>query len=312
MTNQYSLRVLFSSAAIALLAGCAGSQVAVQTEGSTSNGSSGSEQVASESPTVALAADAFACVLADETQRQTQCEAVARACASTASNVRAAQPDTIERLTEVLVHRARAERMPPTQRMAFARWFDLGMSAAREAAQARAASHATNIERVRRDPELSSDVAALEHAASVDAQALASRGHLDQLRAFAHEGNDGAENATAIAVAIVALRLKIAEQADSALRVDALTVASALAVESAGPAVASAHRSAEGTPAGNAARREQDALAAESVGARTDTHENVARVARAAIAQMGTTPCAQAVAPIRTFCESAIRASISQ
>lgn len=261
-----------------------------QTQGQSS---SGGPTVVGESPSIAIASTAFACILEDSSATAEQCQSVAQLASASVPQLRRAEADTVERLSEILQRRSRAERMSPTNRVAFARWFDLAMGAAREAAAARVAAQAANIQRIRRDPELSGDLDALEHAARVDAQALAQRSSLDALRSFAHEGNDGAENATALAVAIIATRLRIAENADQALRSDALVVVADLALESAGPVASRASTAHDGSAANSAA-------------ARTERNESAGTAARAALAQMGTGPCSQAIGSIRALCEHSL------
>lgn len=304
-TDRMSLPMIALIALIPVVAqgcteGAANAQAVSTSTLATSNEQSSGGPLGSQgSASVALAAEAFGCVLADPTLSDARCQSVANVAAATLVQLRRADADTVEQLSEVLLRRARAERMSPINRLAFARWLDLGMSASREAAHARVAAQAANIQRIRRDPELSSDPDALEHAAHVDAQALAARSHLDGLRAYAHEGNDGAENATALAITIIAARLRIAEGADAALRSDALGVASDIAIESAGPAA----RTGAANP-----RAHDGAADPTSAAARTDRNDSNAAAARSALAQMGTAPCSQALGPIRTLCERSLSA----
>jgi hypothetical protein len=240
-----------------------------------------------------MAADAIACVLRDGAVDRARCEAIARVAGSSLTALLRADHDAVDRLGEALGRRARSERMTPAQRVGMARWLDLGLAAAREAAIALDAARAANLTSARRDVERSGDLDAIEAAGHLDATSVRSRSHLDALRRFALEGLDGAREAEAIAVVIAHARLGSARDADASVRADAMQTALDVAVDVAGPGSVEASPTtvAETSARSRAGRDEATSIEA----------------ARQRLVVRGGAACPRAEGAIRSLCERSVR-----
>jgi hypothetical protein len=195
-----------------------------------------------------VAVDAIGCVLGDDSVPRDRCATLAALAGASQDMLVRAEHDVIDRLSEYVGRRARAERMPPARRVGVLRWFDLGIAAAREAALANASARAAHLATVRADPMRGSDLDAVERAVRLDVAAVRARAHLDALRAFAREGMDGAVEADALSVWIATARVEGARHADDMLREDAQQTASELAIDVAGSRSAGVEPRATTTP----------------------------------------------------------------
>jgi hypothetical protein len=206
----------------------------VASSGSAWSVTTQSSVVGATSSAEAIAADAISCVLRASTVSYERCAEIASMAGTTVEGLQRAEPSVIDQLGEVLVRRARSERMSSAKRAGLARWFDLGIAAAREAAIAREASRSSSLQRVRSNQWTAGDLDAIEAAARRDSNEVRARAQLDALRAFAHEGLDGAVEAEAIAIIVAMARVDGAREADEMTRSDAVQTAVDLAVDVAG------------------------------------------------------------------------------
>lgn len=240
-----------------------------------------------------LAFDAVRCVLALDEPGRARCEEVAQLGGASLDGLLRAEHDAVDRLGELVGRRARTERMTAARRAGLGRWFDLSMSAAKEASLANAAARAHHVERLRRDPMRASDLDAVEHAAHLDTRAVRARAQLDALRSFAREGLDGAAEAEAMSVVIASVRLRGASSADSAMRAEATQTATDLAIDVSGSATAAVARDRAPTDERSAALRASEGPSIEA--------------ARQRLAARGAEVCPRAISLVQSLCESSVR-----
>ncbi len=281
---------LLATALFSAAAGCAESAPLASASGLNASGSSGGS-AAAVSAAESSAIDAVGCVLGTMGVSRERCTELATSAGTTVDRLARADHSVVDQLGEVIVRRARAERMPAPQRAGLARWFDLGMAAAREASVANAAMRAVNLQRARADEHRSGDLDAIEEAAQRDSGDARARAQLDALMTFAREGLDGAREAEAIAVLVALARVDGARQAHESLRADSVQSSVELAVDVAG---ASSVRALNDRP-GNTDRSAQ-VRASGTEGPSLDQ-------ARARLRLRGSEVCARATSAVRAACE---------
>jgi hypothetical protein len=258
----------------------------------SSGGSSGAAVVTAE----LVAVDAISCVLRAPTVPAERCEEIARSAGTTAEGLARADHSVIDQLGEVIVRRARGERMTASQRVGVARWFDLGVAAAREAAVANSAARAASLQRVRASEGGSGDLDAIEAAAARDASEVRSRAQLDALRAFAREGLEGASEAEAIAVIVAIARVDGARGAHETTRADTVQSSVDLAVDVAGASSVRALSERAQTGSG-------DRGALRATGAEAPSLDD----ARARLQLRASEACSRASPAVRQWCERSAR-----
>jgi cobyrinic acid a,c-diamide synthase len=192
--------------------------------------------VSAPSGAEAIATDAISCVLRAPTVSVERCREIASMAGTTVEGLHRAEHSVVDQLGEVIVRRARSERMMSAQRAGLARWFDLGMAAAREASVATAASRSASLQRARADEMTAGDLDAIESAAQRDTNEVRARAQLDALMAFARERLDGAAEAECIAIVVAMSRVDGARGAHEMTRSDSVQTSVDLAVDVAGAA----------------------------------------------------------------------------
>lgn len=229
------LRVLTGCVLVSATVGCSepASTTALPSSGMASSGGQ-AQASANRAEAETLAVDAIGCVLRGVDSNGERCAQIAALVGVRPAVLARAEHETVEQLGQIVVRRARAERMTAAQRVGIARWFDLGMAAAREAVLAREGSRAAHLTAARANPMTAGDLDAIEFAAARDTAALRARAQLDALRAFAAEGLDGAPEAQALSVLIAMARVDGARGAHEAIRTDAVQSSADLAVDVAG------------------------------------------------------------------------------
>jgi len=286
------LRIFHGLAVLSLVAAsaaCAESgPSAVASAGLESSASSGGAASVSSGAEV-IATDAISCVLRVSTVSVERCREIAAMAGTSVEGLQRAEHSVVDQLGEVIVRRARSERMTAAQRAGLARWFDLGMAAAREASVALVASRSASLQRARADQMTAGDLDAIEAAAQRDSNEVRARAQLDSLMAFAREGLDGAAEAESIAIVVALARVDGARGAHEMTRSDTVQSSVDLAVDVAGAASVRAlnERSSSG---------ERAALRAATEAPSLDD-------ASARLRVRATEVCARASASVRQWCE---------
>jgi hypothetical protein len=255
---------------------------------------------------LALAADAIACTLVELEVSSSRCAAIASVAGGREADLRAVEHGVAERLLEALSRRARVERIPASDRAALGRWLDVGLAAARELVAVRAASRASALAHAREDLARSSDLDALEHAASVDVSGVRARAHFDALRRLADEGGEGAREARVLALVLAASRLDLLRAASSVVREAAIESAVDLAIDVAGASTSGAlagdsTRDPAWSSAGQGDAAERAARPARSPA------EPTLETARGRLAARASELCPTVNAPLRALCVRAAR-----
>lgn len=259
------------------------------TESSSSGGAASAAAEASGAQSIAT--DAISCVLRASSVSAERCREVATMAGTTLEGLQRADHSVVDQLGEVVVRRARSERMPAQQRAGLARWFDLGIAAAREAAVANVAARSASLQRARANEMTAGDLDAIEAAAQRDASEVRSRAHLDSLMAFAREGLDGASDAEAVAVVVALARVDGARGAHEMTRSDTVQSSVDIAVDIAGASTVRALSD-------RANSGERAALRAGSEAPSLDD-------ARARLRLRATEVCARASGAVRAWCDGA-------
>lgn len=269
-----------SGAASVESAASSGGAASVRTVGSAASSTSNAE---------AIATDAISCVLRASTVSVERCREVASMAGTSVEGLHRAEHSVVDQLGEVIVRRARSERMTSAQRAGLARWFDLGMAAAREASVANVASRSASLQRARADQMTAGDLDAIEAAAQRDTNEVRARAQLDALMAFAREGLDGATEAESIAIVVAMARVDGARGAHEMTRSDAVQSSVDLAVDVAGAASVRALNERSNSGERAALRASTEAPSLEDASARL-------RVRASDV-------CARSSASVRQWCE---------
>lgn len=265
---------------------------AVASVGTSANAESSGGAAIATSSAEAIATDAISCVLRASNVSVERCREVASMAGTTVEGLQRADHSVVDQLGEVVVRRARAERMIATQRAGLGRWFDLGMAAAREASVANVASRAASLQRARADQNTAGDLDAIEAAAQRDMSEVRARAQLDALMAFAREGLDGAAEAETIALVVAMARVDGARGAHEMTRSDTVQSSVDIAVDIAGASSVRALNDRVNSGERAALRAGADAPSLDD--------------ARARLRVRATEVCARASASVRQWCERSI------